>query len=402
MSEAGSAKERRLTYIGRPNWRSQKRVFGIPEDDRCAHLYAIGKTGAGKTTLLEAMIRQDLVNGTGLAIFDPHGDLAARVMRWMPESRKRDLIYLDVPNPDQQFGFNPLANVAPLRRSVTANGIVEALKKLFADSWGVRLEYILRNALLLLLDQPVATIADVLLLFHDDRFRREAAERATNAQVRRFWTVEFEKYPSRFRTEAVSPIENKLGSFLVDPFVSRILTSKQSTFDPRQLIDNAGVLVVNLAKGKIGESPATLFGSLLVSALGLAGLARSDAPEDKRPSFYIYLDEFHAFTTLALANMLSELRKYGVGLVLANQYLDQLSPEVRTSILGNVGTLIVFRVGAGDAAKLAKELDPKVNPEDLTLLPNRSYWVRLLVDGMAVPAFTAETLTLERLSADPP
>jgi Type IV secretion-system coupling protein DNA-binding domain len=398
MTEGDTQNARRLTFIGKTNWRGQDRAFGIPAQDRRAHMYLIGKTGAGKSTLLETMIRQDLLRGTGLALLDPHGDLAERIVQWVPESRKKDVLYLDVPNPDQQLVFNPLANVPPLRRSVTANGIVETLKKIFADSWGIRLEYILRNALLLLLDQPEATISDVLQLFHDDRFRREAAERATNIQVRRFWTTEFEKYPARFRAEAVAPIENKLGSFLVDPFVSRILTSRESSFDLRRIMDSAGVLIVNLAKGKIGESPASLFGSLLVSALGLAGLARADAPEKSRAEFYVYLDEFHAFTTLTLANMLAELRKYGVGLILANQYLEQFAPEVRTSIFGNVGTLVVFRVGAADAARLAKELGSNSDPEDLTFLPNRAFWVRLLVDGVAIPPFTGETVRLKRES----
>lgn len=265
---------------------------------------------------------------------------------------------------------------------------------MFVDSWGVRLEYILRNALLLLLDQPSATVADVLRLFADSEFRTDAASRATDEQVRRFWTTEFEKYPGRFRAEARSPIENKLGSFLVDPFVSRILMSEESTIDPRAIMESGKVLVVNLAKGKIGEGPAALFGGLLVSALGLAGLARSDRPESERRPFYLYLDEFQTFTTLALANMLAELRKYGVGLVLANQYLDQLAPEGRTAILGNVGTLVVFRVGALDAGRLAKELGDDVDPVDLTFLPNRNFWVRPLVRGEAVPAFTGRTFWL--------
>jgi len=250
-SEITSAHESHLTLVGRTNWRGMQRPFGIRTDDRHAHMYVVGKTGAGKTSLLETMIRQDLLSGAGLAVFDPHGDLAERVVSWTPESRRKDLLFLDVPNPDQKFSFNPLANVSPLRKSVTANGIVEALKKIFADSWGVRLEYILRSALLLLLDQKEATIADVLKLFHDEGFRKRAAERATNEQVRRFWTVEFEKF-GRLRAEALSPVENKLGSFLVDPFVSRILTSRESTLDPRKLLAENGVLVVNLAKGKIG------------------------------------------------------------------------------------------------------------------------------------------------------
>ena len=385
-----------LTYIGRTNWRGRDRPFGLFDRDRMAHMYVIGKTGTGKSSLLEFMIRQDILNGHGLALFDPHGDLAERLVAWIPEDKKAQLIYLDVPDPRQPFGFNPLEGVPAIRRSVAANGIVEALKKIFADSWGIRLEYILRNALLLLLDQSKATIADVLRLFSEPEFRKEAAKRSTNAQVRRFWTTEFESYPGRFRTEAISPIENKLGSFLVDPFVSRILTVPKSTFDPRAVMDEGKVLLVNLAKGKIGEAPAMLFGSLLVSALALAGLARAEVSVAERPAFYIYMDEFQTFTTLALANMLAELRKYELGLVLANQYLEQLTPEVRTSILGNVGTQIVFRIGASDAAKLAKELGPDVNPVDLTFMANRTFWIRALVRGEAIEAFTGRSIALRK------
>jgi type IV secretion system coupling TraD/TrwB family protein len=384
---------RELTLLGRTTWREAGRPFGIPQEDRRAHVYIIGKTGTGKSSLLETMIRQDISRGRGLALLDPHGDLAYRVMKWTPEERKRDVINVDVPNPDQSMGFNPLAKVPERSRSLAANAIVEALKKIFADSWGIRLEYILRNSILLLLDQENATIADVLRLFHEPDYRREAIGRATNDHVRRFWTKEFEAYPGRFRTEAISPIENKLGSFLVDPFVSRILTAKESTFDPRDAMENRKLLIVNLAKGKIGESPAMLFGSMLVAMLGVAGLARGDSSE--RPDFHVYLDEFQTFTTLALANMLAELRKYGVGLTLANQYLEQLVPEVRNAILGNVGTLAVFRIGASDAERLAKELGHEARAEDLTLLPNRNFWIRALVDGEAVSPFTAETITLK-------
>jgi hypothetical protein len=386
-------KEDALTFIGETYWRDLKRPFGSRPADRRAHMYVVGKTGTGKTSLLEGMIRQDVLAGHGLALFDPHGDLAERLNAWVPESRRQDLIYLDVPDPEQPFGFNPLEGVAPLRRSLAANGIVEALKKLFDDAWGARLEYILRSALYLLLEQPEATLADVVRLFHDKDFRKIAAERSTNEQVKRFWTTEFEQF-GRQRSEAVTPIENKLGSLLVDPFISRILTVRKSTFDPRQVIDSGKILLVNLSKGKIGEAPAMLFGGLLVTALGLAGLARADVPQAERRDFYLYADEFQTFTTLALANMLAELRKYRVGLVLANQYLDQIEPELRTAILGNAGTLVVFRVGAVDAAKLAKELRPDLEPYDLTLLPNRAFWIRPLVGGESVEAFTGRTITI--------
>lgn len=379
--------------IGRTKWRDMDRAFGLLPPDRRAHMYVIGKTGTGKSSLLENMIRQDILAGNGIAVFDPHGDLVERVAAWMPESRQSDLIYLNVPDPAQPFGFNPLEGVAPLGRSLAANGIVETLKKLFDDAWGVRLEYILRNALLLLVEQPDATLADVVRLFHDKEFREKAAERASNEYVKRFWTTEFEKY-GRSRSEAVTPIENKLGSLLVDPFVSRILTVKKSTFDPREAIESGKVLLVNLAKGKIGEAPAMLFGGLLVTMLGLAGLSRADTPEKERRDFFIYLDEFQTFTTLALVEMLSELRKYRLGFILANQFLDQIDQEVRSAILGNVGTLIVFRVGAVDAAKLVAELLPDLDPYELTLLRNRMFWIRPLVEGQPTEAFTGETITI--------
>jgi len=386
-----------LIFIGRTNWRDMDRPFGLRPGDRLAHMYVIGKTGTGKSSFLEGMIRQDIRAGNGLALFDPHGDLAERLYDWIPDSRRKDLIYLNVPDPEQPFGFNPLEGVPPLRRSLAANGIVEALKKLFDDAWGVRLEYILRSALLLLLEQPQATLADVVRLFHEKEFRREAAERVTNEQVKRFWTIEFEKF-GRERASAITPIENKLGSLLVDPFISRILTIPKSTFNPREAMDSGKILLVNLAKGKIGEAPAMLFGGLLVTMLGLSGLARADTPQTERRDFFIYLDEFQTFTTLALVNMLAELRKYGLGLVLANQFLDQIEPEMRSAILGNAGTLVVFRVGAMDAAKLVKELSPDLQPYELTLLTNRMFWIRPLVNGQSVEAFTGTTITLPKRS----
>jgi hypothetical protein len=218
--------------------------------------------------------------------------------------------------------------------------------------------------------------------------------------VKRFWQTEFEKY-GKHRSEAVTPIENKLGSLLVDPFVSRILTIPKSTFDPREAIDSGKVLLVNLAKGKIGEAPAMIFGGLLVTMLGLAGLSRADTPQEVRRPFFMYLDEFQTFTTLALVNMLAELRKYGLGLVLANQFMDQIDIELRSAILGNVGTLVVFRVGAVDAQKLVKELHPELEFYELTLLPNRMFWIRALVEGQSIEAFTGETLTIPKAGEKP-
>lgn len=385
-----------LLFLGRINWRGLNRPFGIGPKDRRAHMYVVGKTGTGKSSLLEGMIRQDVLNGNGLAVFDPHGDLAHRINDWIPAARKADVIYLDVPNAEQPFGFNPLEGVPPLKRSLAANSIVEALKKIFGDAWGVRLEYILRNALLVLLELPDSTLGDVVRLFHDKDFRKEAAENCSNEHVKRFWLTEFEKY-GRQRSEAVTPIENKLGSLLIDPYVSRILTVAKSTFNPREIMDSGKILIVNVSKGRIGEAPAMLFGGLLVTMFGIAGLARADTVEDKRRDFFMYIDEFQTLMSLGLVNMAAELRKFSVGIIAVHQYLEQIEPELRAAMLGNVGTLIVFRVGAADAAKLVKELLPGLDPYDLTLLPNRTFWIRPLVGGQSVQAFTAETITIDTM-----
>jgi hypothetical protein len=381
-----------ITVIGRTNFRSQRKTFGIRQADRRAHLYVIGKTGVGKSTLLGTMVRQDIGAGHGLALFDPHGDLAERVLACLPEKRQDDLIYFNVPDRARPLGFNPLESVPTEKRPLAASGMLEVFKKIWHDSWGPRTEHILRNALLALLDQPQATLADILRLMDDSVFRRIAASRVHNAQVRSFWLREYENYPARFRAEAIAPIQNKVGAFLADPILNVIVTRPKSAFDLRTIMDEGRILLVNLAKGKIGEDVAALLGALLVSRIGLAGLSRSDVPEASRKDFYLYLDEFQNFTTLSLANMLSELRKYRVNLILAHQYLAQLDPQVRDAILGNVGTIISFRLGLADAEILSKEFWPEFSAEDLIRLPNFSAYIKLMVRGAVTRPFSAETL----------
>jgi hypothetical protein len=391
--------ERRdMLYIGRTTWRDP-RVFGIPTEDRRSHVYIVGKTGTGKSTLVEFMLRQDIACGRGVALLDPHGDLVTRVEKWIPQNRRDDLVYLDVPNPSGLESLNPLESVPVLQRSVVAAGLVAALKKVFAESWGVRMEYVLRNALLLLLDQPEATIADIRRLLTDDDFRHEAARRATHPPVGEFWAHEFELYPAgRVRAEVISPILNKIGPFLTDPFLHRIVAVPKSTFRARALMDSGKILLVNLAKGKIGEGPSALFGSLLLSVLALTALGRADAPSNNRPDFFVYVDEFQTFTTTVVAEMLAELRKYGVGLILANQFFDQVDQSIRNAIIGNVGTLIAFRVGATDAALLAREFSPELSRDDLLGFPNRHFSIRMLAKGEAVRPFTARTIDIPAAS----
>lgn len=381
-----------ISVIAETNFRDQRTQFGIKQADRQSHLYVIGKTGTGKSTLLENLIRQDILAGRGLALLDPHGDLVQKVLVHIPEHRQGDLIYFNVPDGAQPLGFNPLATVSQSKRALAAAGLLEAFKKLWADSWGPRLEHILRNALLALFDQPEATLADVLRLLDDKAFRRAAATHMANAQVRSFWLKEYESYPVRFRSEAIAPIQNKVGAFLSDPVLNQIITQAKSSFKLRQVMDEGKILLVNLAKGRIGEDTATLLGSMLVSRMGLAALSRADVPEEQRRDFFVYLDEFQNFTTLSLATMLSELRKYRVGLTLAHQYLSQLDLQVRDAVLGNAGTIISFRLGLTDAELMAKEFYPEFSERDLVSLPNYHIYLKLMVDGAVTPPFSAQTL----------
>jgi len=353
-------------------------------------MYIVGKTGTGKSTLIETMIRQDIESRQGMALLDPHGDLVERVLACIPEEKKHNLIYLNVP--DATLGFNPLQRVPPEKRALAASGLLDVFKKIWNDSWGPRLEHILRNSLLALLDQPEATLTDILRLLDDKDFRRTAAGRVFNPQVRDFWLREYESYPSRFRAEAIAPIQNKVGAFLANPVLNRILTQRKSSFDLRRVMDEGKFLLVNLAKGKIGEDSAALFGALLVTSIGLAALSRSDHPEKDRRDFFLYLDEFQSFTTLSLASMLSELRKYHVGLVLAHQHFSQLDPQIKDAILGNTGTIISFRLGVTDAEILEKEFNPVFSSEDLVNLPNFHIYLKLMIDGVVSRPFSGVTI----------
>ena len=356
-------------------------------------MYVIGKTGTGKSTLLETLISQDIAHGEGVALLDPHGDLAEKVLRNIPDERKGDLLYFD-PTAAEPLSFNPLEHVPPDKRPLAAAGLLEVFKKIWADSWGPRLEHIFRNALLALLDQPDATLGDVLRILVDASYRRRVVSRVQNPHVRSFWLEEYEGYPARFRAEAIAPIQNKVGAFVTNPIIHRIVGRASDSFDVRKVMDEGKILIVNLAKGKIGEDAAALLGAMLVSKMSLAALSRADVPEDARRDFYLYLDEFQNFTTLSFASMLSELRKYRVNLILAHQYLAQLDILIKSAILGNAGTIISFRLGMEDAEILAKEFYPIFAPVDLVSLPNHQIYLRLMVDGMASLPFSADTVKL--------
>lgn len=367
-------------------------AFGIRPHDRLSHIYVIGKTGTGKSTLLRSMILQDLFAHHGLCVLDPHGDLLDLVRLSGCLRDRSDVTYWDVPDPASPFGYNPLRHVRRDKIPLAVSGVLEALRMLWRDAWGVRMEHILRNALYALFERPGSDLSDILRLLTSASFRKEAARGVSNQAVHTFWEEEFPRYSAGYRSDGIAPIQNKVGAFLADPVLRRILTAPERDLHLRQIMDAGSVLLVNLAKGQLGEDSANLLGSLLVSTLGLAAFSRAElSPIDRRP-FYIYLDEFQSFTTLSIANMASELRKYGIGITFAHQHLHQLEPEVRHAVLGNAGTIISFRVGAEDAGYLAKEFAPAFEATDLVSLPNYHIYLKLMIDGAPSRPFSAQTL----------
>src|SRR3989475_3913621 len=385
--------DKRITLLAETNFHAQRRRFGIKRADRRAHMYIIGKTGTGKSTLIANLARQDTVNGEGLALLDPHGDLVEQVLRFVPEGRRQhDLIYFNVPDTAHLLAFNPLEASQAGFRPLVASGLISVFKKIWAEFWGPRMEYVLRNTLLALLELPGSTLLDVPRMLDDATFRSHVLAVVQNAQVRRFWLREYQSYPARFRAEAIAPIQNKVGEFLVNPILRRIVGQPKSAFDLRQVMDEGKILLVNLAKGKIGEDTAALLGAMLVTKIGLAALSRAELAEADRRDFYLYADEFPSFTTTSFAGMLSEMRKYHVGLVLAHQYMEQLDETLSGPILGNVGTKIAFRVGLTDAELLEKEFHPEFAASDFVNLPNYHVYLRLMIDGVVSKPFSAETL----------
>lgn len=371
--------------------------FGIRQADRRFHTFVVGRTGTGKSTLMATLIRQDIACGRGLALLDPHGDLVEQVLKYVTDERRSDLIYFNAPDESHPLGFNPLQPVSPKYRSLAASGLLSVFKSIWADSWGLRMEHILRNALLALLEQPEANLSDVLRLFDDKAFRRAVATKLTNEQVKRFWTHEYEGYPARLRAEIIAPVQNKVGAFLAHPLLHRILTAKTSSFRLRQVMDEGKLLLVNLSKGRLGEDIASLLGGLLLSRISLSAMSRADVAEDSRRDFHVYVDECHLFATPQLASMLAELRKYHCSLVLASQHTAQLSPEVRDGVLANAGTLIAFRMGVKDAELFSPEFYPEFSMSDLVSLPSHHCYLKLMINGRVSRPFSAKTLPPDAL-----
>lgn len=378
-----------ITTLGQTRGRPPQRLFGIETSDRLFHQYIIGQTGTGKSTLLLKMMRQDLANGIGFCLIDPHGDLA----KVLADNAGENCLYWDVANSSSPYGYNPLTYVAAEYRPLVASGLIDTLKKQWSDAWGARMEHLLRYSLLALLERPHSSLQDIMTMFLDKAFRTQVLAQVTDSQVRSFWQTEYPSMNFKNAADGVAPIANKLGAFLAHPIVRKSVCEPEQPIRFRKIMDEGKILIVNLAKGKLGADISNFMGGLIVSNLAHAAYSRENQPEAARRPYFLYVDEFHSFTTAALADMLSELRKYKLGLVLAHQHTSQLDTNVLESILGNVGTLISFRLGATDAPQVAKQFASDIpKPIDLINLANYEMFIKLMIQGRQGRVFSGSTM----------
>jgi hypothetical protein len=384
-----------ISAFGLTNFRGINHQFGMLRYDRSRHVYIIGQTGAGKSGTLELFALSDIFHGQGYAIIDPHGDFAVDNMRFIPGSRMQDVIYFNPADTAFPLGFNPLEVTDPAHKTNISSEVIGVLKRMFGESWGPRLEYILRYTILALLDRPETTMLDITRMLTDKKFREETLNYCTDTVVLQFWKVEFASWNDKFASEAIAPVLNKVGAFTANPVIRNIIGQPKSTFNIREIMDEGKILIVNLSKGLIGEDNASILGAFMVTKIQLAAMSRSDIPDikDRRP-FYLYVDEFQNFATDSFATILSEARKYGLNLTVANQYISQMSETVRDAVFGNVGTMISFRVSADDAPNLAKQFEPQFEATDLLQMHNRHFIINMVINGEKAPAFSATTLTL--------
>jgi hypothetical protein len=387
-------KDDAYVYIGNRYRQGHEEAFGLSPATRGQHVYIIGQTGTGKSTLLRNLIIQDIFHGHGVGLIDPHGDLAADVLDHIPRQRTREVMYFDPSDRDYPVGINLVGNVPEERRPLVASGVVRAFKAIWGDFWGPRLEYILHAAVSALLDCENASILGVPRMLVDERYRHWVVKQVKDPAIRFFWANEFARYDKRFLLDVISPIQNKVGQLVHAPVIRNIFGQVRSRFDPRFLMDNSRIFVASLSKGRLGDDKANLIGAMLTTQFELAAMSRADVPEAQRRDFCLYVDEFHNFATDSFAAILSEARKYRLGLTLSHQYTAQLSPTVRDAIFGNVGTLISFRVGEIDASVLARAFggQPPYGQSHFSSLPNYHAAIRMLEGGEPTDPFTGQTL----------
>jgi hypothetical protein len=385
----------RITFFAETDARGKRARFGIKAKDRTRHVYVIGKTGMGKSTLLENMAVQDIQNGEGLAFMDPHGSTAEKLLEYIPEHRIKDVLYFAPFDMENPISFNVMEDVGPDKRHLVVSGLMSTFKKIWVDAWSARMEYILSNTLLALLEYPGSTLLGVNRMLSDKDYRNAVVANIKDPSVKSFWVDEFAKYNERYMQEAGDSIKNKVGQFTANPLVRNIIGQPTSSFDVRKMMDEKKILIVNLSKGLIGETNANLLGSMLITKIYLSAMSRADMSAsqlDQMPNFYFYVDEFQSFANEAFANILSEARKYKLNLTIAHQYIEQMEEEVRNAVFGNVGTTIAFRVGPFDAEVLETVFSPEFMATDIVNLGFAQIYLTLMIDGIGSRPFSAVTL----------
>lgn len=387
---------REVSFFGISNYKAtleEKRfVFGIKRADRRRHMYMIGKSGSGKSKLLELLVRSDFWQSQGVCVIDPHGDLVNALLDAIPEKRAEDVILIDPSDFNFPVSFNPLANIRNDEKYHVAQGLLEVMKKQFGSNWTPRLEHVFRFVCLAMLDYPEATMNGMIKLLSDRNYRQEVIKHIQDDMVKRFWAIEFADWSERFDNEAIIPLLNKLSEFLSNPLLRHIFAQVDNKIDFEEIMNTQKILLINLSKGKLGEENSNFFGSMFITKLHQAGMARAYIPEEKRSDFYIYVDEFQNFMTNTFTNLFSESRKYGICMTVAHQYIGQLTAEIKTTVLGNVGSIVVFRVGGDDAAQLVPEMTPVFSSQDMINLGVREFYIKMAIDGQTYNPFSAETL----------
>ena len=389
-----------ISLFGVTNFRGDNTVFGLLRQDRSRHIYILGQTGTGKSGNLGLFTLSDIYYDQGFAVIDPHGDYAQKVLSFIPERRIGDVVYFNPADTDHPIGFNPLEVTDPSLKNHISSELVGVLKRMFGESWGPRLEYILRYSLLALLDYPNATMLDITRMLTEKPFRHDVVSYIQDPVVRNFWTNEFASWNERFASEAVSPVLNKVGAFTANPMIRNIIGQTKSSFNIRSIMDGGKILIVNLSRGLMGEDNSAILGAMMVTKIQLAAMSRADIPEDQRRPFYLYVDEFQNFATDSFAVILSEARKYALNLTVANQYIAQMSQPVRDAVFGNVGTIISFRVSPDDAPYLQKYFEPQFTSSDLIQQHNRYFVITMTINGEKAPAFSAKTLNMPPVTTD--
>ena len=385
-----------LTYLGITTYRDKNQLFGIKRKDRRQHVYLLGKSGTGKSVLMFNMIIQNIQNGEGVCMVDPHGENVEAILSAIPPHRMKDVIYFNPADADYHIGFNVLELIDPQYKHLVASGLMGIFTKIWANAWSARMEYILNNCILALLDTPGTTLLGIPRMLVDKDYRQKIISNLKDPVIKAFWIHEYEAWQDKFRNEAIAPIQNKVGQFLSTSIIRNVVGQSKSTINIFDMMNEGKIFLVNVSKGRIGEDNSSLLGGMIITKIQLAAMERVRIPEESRKDFYLYVDEFQNFVTDAFAGILSEARKYRLNLTVAHQYTAQLisdkSTAVRDAVFGNVGTMIIFRVGADDAEFLEKEFDPEFTPQDIVNLPNYKVYMKLMIDGVTSRPFSAKTL----------